>query len=72
MSFLREKLGIKFIDDESLYEFVTVNIDSVKLPRMFKEAIGLSYKINLRVKDLLHLVYAYAFSNIYGKVLLNP
>ena len=66
MSFLKEKLEIEFIDDESLYEFVTVSIDSVKLPRIFKEAIELSYKINLRVKDILHLIYAYTFSNVHG------
>ena len=66
ISFLKEKLGIEFIDDKRLYEFVTINIDDMKLPRIFKEAIELSYKINLRIKDLLHLVYAYTFSNIYG------
>jgi len=66
ISFLREKLGIEFVDAENLYEFVTIGIDSMKMPRIFKEAIELSYKINLRVKDLLHLVYAYTLSSIHG------
>jgi len=66
IGFLREKLGIEFIDDENLYRFEPANIDSIEMPRIFREAIELSYKINLRVKDLLHLVYAYTLSNIYG------
>lgn len=66
ISFLREKLGIEFIDDEKLYEFVTVSMGGMELPRIFKEAIELSYKINLRVKDLLHLIYAHKFSNTHG------
>jgi len=63
---LRKKLGIEFVDDKNLYKFEPVNIDSAEMPRIFREALELSYNINLRVKDLLHLVYAYAFSNTYG------
>jgi len=66
VGFLREKLGIEFVDDENLYRFEPVNIDGMKLPRIFREALELSHRINLRIKDLLHLVYAYALSSIYG------
>ncbi|ADM27578.1 conserved hypothetical protein [Ignisphaera aggregans DSM 17230] len=66
IGFLMERLGIEFIDDESLYRFEPVNIDGMRIPKIFREALELSYKINLRVKDLLHIVYAYTLSNIYG------
>jgi len=58
VGFLREKLGIEFVDDESLYKFEPANIGGVKMPRIFREALEMSYRINLRVKDLLHLAYA--------------
>ncbi len=64
-NFLKERLKIEFIDDRSLYDFVAIT-GNVMLPRIFKEAVELSYKISLRVKDLLHLVYAYLLSNSYG------
>jgi len=66
IGFLREKLGIEFIDNESLYRFEPVNIDGMNVPKIFREALELLHKISLRVKDMLHIVYAYTLSNIYG------
>jgi len=66
VGFLGGRLGIEFVDDENLYRFESANIGGVKVPRIFREALELSYKINLRIKDLLHLAYAYALSSTYG------
>jgi len=54
------------VDDESLYKFEPTDIDGVKVPKIFREALELSYKITLRVKDLPHLAYAYILSSTYG------
>ena len=65
-NFLKEKLNIEFVDNESLYEFETVNLDKLEIPRIFKESIELSYKLTIRIKDLLHLVYAYMLSKTHN------
>ncbi len=64
-SFLKEKLNIEFVDIESLYEFETMSFNKLKIPRIFRESIELSYKLAIRIKDLLHLEYAYALSGTY-------
>ena len=64
-SFLKEKLNIEFVDNESLYEFETTNLNKLKMPRIFRESIELSYKLTIRIKDLLHLVYAYMLSKTH-------
>jgi len=65
-SFLKEKLNIEFVDNESLYEFETANLNKLEIPRVFRESIELSYKLTIRIKDLLHLVYAYMLSKTHS------
>lgn len=64
VSFLRERLGVEFADREDLYLFEEAH--GVRLPRIFGEAIGATPRLPIRIKDLLHLVYAYALSRTYG------
>ncbi len=66
INFLYEKLGLNFIDLEDLYRFEPTGINKLKIPKIFKEAIELSYKINLRIKDLLHITYASILSKTHG------
>ncbi len=65
-NFLKEKLNIEFVDHEKLYEFETTNLNKLEIPKIFKESIELSYKLAIRIKDLLHLVYAYMLSKTLG------
>jgi len=65
-SFLKEKLNIEFVDNEDLYKFETTGLDKLEMPRIFKESIELSYKISVRIKDLLHLAYAYMLSKTHN------
>ena len=62
ISFLKERLGIEFVDDENLYEFESIDLNELRIPRIFRETILLSQKIPLRIKDLLHVAYASALS----------
>ena len=64
VNFLRERLGVEFQEEVSLYDLT--NINNLKIPRIFREAVELSPKLLIRTKDLLHLAYAFAFSNAYG------
>jgi len=65
INILKERLGIEFVDHEELYEFVESNFNKYIIPRIFKDALMLSPKLNIRVKDLLHLVYAHSLSDKY-------
>ena len=65
INFLRERLGIEFIDDESFYKFESIGFNRLRVARVFKVSTDLSYKLTLRIKDLLHLVYAYMMSETY-------
>jgi len=58
ISFLKEKLGIEFVDEEDFYRFVPTGLNELKIPRVFKNSIDLSSRLGIRIKDLLHLVYA--------------
>lgn len=64
VSLLRERLGIVFLEEAGFYDLV--NVDDFKMPWIFREAVELSPKLLIRTKDLLHLAYAFAFSNAYG------
>jgi len=65
IEFLTEKLGAKIIDDPQNYQFVEL-VTRVKVPNLFKVAIELSPKVRLRIKDLLHVAYAYMLAQYYG------
>jgi len=49
---------IHFVEVEDFYGFVSTTFNGLKIPKIFKESIDLSYKLTIRIKDLLHLVYA--------------
>ena len=66
ISFLNSKLGVEIVDNRQLYDFETIGKDYVELPKIFRETIELSSKINLKTKDLLHLAYAQALSKTNG------
>jgi len=66
VSFLREKLGIEFVDEEDFYRFVLTGLNELKMPRVFKDSIDLSSRLGIRIKDLLHLVYASMISKIHN------
>lgn len=66
IGFLKEKLNIEFIDKEDFYDFVSMDFDKLRLPKIFKESMDLSPKLTVRIKDLLHLIYAYMFSKTYN------
>jgi len=57
---------IDLIDHEKLYEFETANLDKLKIPRIFRELIKLSYRLTIRIRDPLHLAYAYMLSKTHG------
>jgi hypothetical protein len=60
------RLDIKFVDGENLYEFVHTGFGGLRVPEVFKESIDLPYKLTLRTKDLLHLVYAFLLSKTHN------
>ena len=59
ITFLRERLSIELIDFEELYKLTTIESSEFRIPRIFAEAITLSLRLPIRIKDLLHLVYIY-------------
>lgn len=66
INFLIERLNIKFVDEEAFYNFTPIDLSGLRIPKIFKKSIELSYKLSLRIKDLLHLVYAFLLSKTYG------
>jgi len=66
ISFLKNRLGIEFVDEKGLYDFVLVGFNELRAPKVFKESIHLSHRLSLRIKDLLHLVYAFALSKTHN------
>jgi predicted nucleic acid-binding protein len=67
IGFLTTGLGVKIIDNPENYQFTELaQGDNLKVPKIFKVAIELSPKVKLRIKDLLHAVYAYMLSQSYG------
>ncbi len=58
VSFLKEKLGIEFIGEEDFYKLVPIGFNELKITKVFKDSIDLSGELGIRIKDLLHLVYA--------------
>lgn len=63
---LKERLKIEFMDEEDFYDFVSMDFDKLRLTKIFKESMDLSPKLTVRIKDLLHLIYAYMFSKTYN------
>jgi len=66
ITFLKEKLGVEVVDYEEFYEFISMDNTSIRIPKVFKEAIKMSPRIAIRTKDLLHLVYAHMLSSIHA------
>jgi len=66
ISFLKEKLNIQFVEVEDFYVLVPTIFNELKIPKIFKESIDLSYKLTIRIKDLLHLVYAFMLSKTHN------
>lgn len=66
VNFLIEKLGIAFIEHEDLYRVDEVGLDARKIgvALIFREAVRLSPLLLLRIKDLLHVAYAYLLSKL--------
>jgi predicted nucleic acid-binding protein len=66
IEFLTKTLGANIIDDPQNYQFVElVTRVGLKVPKLFKVAIELSPKVRLRIKDLLHIAYAYMLAQYY-------
>ena len=66
INFLKENLGMKFIDDEELYTPTPASLNDITIPKIFKKTIDLSHKLRIRVKDLLHLTYALMLKRKYN------
>jgi len=66
ISFLEERLDVHFVEVEDFYSFVPTTFNELKIPKIFKESIDLSYKLTIRIKDLLHLVYAFMLSKTHN------
>jgi len=58
ISFIKEKLGMEFIDKEELYTLTPSGFNDIIIPKVFKKTIDLSRELKIRIKDLLHLTYA--------------
>ena len=54
------------VDHEKLYEFETANLSKLKISGIFRELIELLYRLIIRIRDLLHLTYAYMLSKTHG------
>lgn len=65
VSFLKERLHVKFIEEENLYKLVPTDFNKLRIPKLFKESMNLSHKLAIRIKDLLHLAYAFMLSKTY-------
>ncbi|UNQ73523.1 type II toxin-antitoxin system VapC family toxin [Infirmifilum sp. NZ] len=63
--FIKNRLNVQFLDSEEFYSFEQI-FEDLSIPRLFKESIELSFKLPIRVKDLLHLAYALILSKNCG------
>ncbi|MCQ5336916.1 MAG: PIN domain-containing protein [Candidatus Methanomethylicia archaeon] len=64
INFIKSKLNIEIVDSSDYYTFV--NFNSMKIPFIFNQIIEFSSKFHIRIKDLLHIVYAYFLSRKYN------
>ena len=66
IGFLRKRLSLEIVDDVNFYQFQRIEEMNINIPRVFKLCIELSYDLRLRIKDLIHVVYAYLLRERYG------
>ncbi len=66
VSFLLRKLNLKIVDNSHFYQQQQFKVINVSIPLIFRKCIELSHKLRLRIKDLLHVVYACLSMNQYN------